>query len=298
MADRDDLDIDLGRFGQILAHSWWLILLLVLAGALTGALIALYAGRSYEASATVFLGQPTDALGNDLAGIQNNPTAAADLATSQRVLAAAARLAGPPLTPSRLDRATEVEIPPQVGRSSSQPISTIIIHVRNKRARPAAAGANAVAAALTAELGRYAEQKISLLEERIAAAEAEMKELDARAEAAQSALEAVARSGGSPAERAIAGAPYLTILQSVAQTQSTVEATLQQNQLSLLIAKDIEQPRVIKRARTPEHTSGTDWRVGGAVGVLAGAVIGVVVAFIRARRAPRRAPASDPHTLA
>lgn len=286
MADRDELDIDLGRFGRILARSWWLILALVLIGALAGALIAVYAGRTYDASATVFLGQPTDALGNDLAGLQNNPTAAADLATSQRVLKEATRTAGTPLTPNRLRRATEVEIPPQVGRSSSQPINTIIIHVRYGQARAAAAGANAVADALTQELGQYAEQKIELLDERIAEAQAEIDDLDARAEAAQDALDAVARSGDSAAEKAIAGAPYLTILQSVAQTRSTVETTLQGSQLSLLIARDIEQPRVIKFARVPERTSGTDWRVGAGVGVLAGAVAGIVLAFIRARRTP------------
>jgi uncharacterized protein involved in exopolysaccharide biosynthesis len=286
MADRDDLDIDLGGFGRILARSWWIILILVLAGALAGALIAAYAGRTYDAEATIFLGQPTDALGNDLAGVQNNPTAAADLATSQRVLDEAARAAGPPMTAARLRRATEVEIPPQVGRSSSQPISTIIVHVRYGQAKPAAHGANALAAALTAELGQFATQKIALLEERIEQAQSEVATLDARADAAQDALDAVATSDRSAVEKALAGAPYLTILQSVAQTRSTVETQLQNDRVSLLIAQDIEQPRVIKLARTPERTSGTDWRVGAGVGVLAGAAVGMIVAFVRARHTP------------
>ncbi|GEM_PF-595265 len=283
MADRDDLDIDFGGFGRILARSWWIILILVLAGALAGALIAVYAGRTYDASATIFLGQPTDAFGNDLAGVQNNPTAAADLATSQRVLDEAAQAAGPPMTAGRLRRATEVEIPPQVGRSSSQPISTIIVHVRYGQAKPAAEGANALAAALTTELGQFATQKIALLEERIEQAESEVATLDARADAAQDSLDAIAASDQSAAEKALAGAPYLTILQSVAQTRSTVETQLQNDRVSLLIAQDIEQPRVIKLARTPERTSGTDWRVGAGVGVLAGAAVSMIVAFVRAR---------------
>jgi len=286
MADRDDLDIDLGGFGRILARSWWIVLILVLAGALAGALIAAYTGRTYDAAATIFLGQPTDALGNDLAGVQNNPTAAADLATSQRVLEEAALAAGPPMTPGRLRRATEVEIPPQVGRSSSQPISTIIVHVRYGQAVPAAEGANALAAALAAELGQFATQKIALLEERVEQAATEVATLDARAEAAQDALDAIAASDQSDAEKAFAGAPYLTIIQSVAQTRSTVETQLQNDRISLLIAEDIEQPRVIKLARTPERTAGTDWRVGAGGGVLAGAAVGLIVAFIRARQTP------------
>lgn len=287
MTERDDLDIDLGGFGRILARSWWVIVLLVLVGALAGALIAVYAGRTYDATATIFLGQPTDALGNNLAGLQNNPTAAADLATSQRVLEEAVAVAGPPLTPSRLRRATEVEIPPQVGRSSSQPISTVIVHVRYGNADAAADGANAVAAALTDQLGEYAFQKIALLDERIDQAAAEVAALDARAEAAQDALDSIARSDQTASEKALSGSSYLTILQSVAQTRSSVETQLQNDRLALLIAEDIEQPRVIKLARTPERTSGTDWRIGAGVGILAGAVVGVIIAFVRARRPPR-----------
>jgi uncharacterized protein involved in exopolysaccharide biosynthesis len=284
MTERDELDIDLGALGRMLARSWWIILLLVVAGALAGALIARASATTYDASSGVYLGQPLNTLGNDIPSLQTNPRAAAELARSQAVQEAAAEAAGKPWTESRLRGATEVEIPSQVGKSSSQPVNFVIVHVNYGGAEAAARGATAVAAALTDELASYATQKIELLEERVAEAQAEIAALDERAVAAEGALERIAAGGSSEEQKAIAGAPYVTILQSIAQTRSIVAAEFQTDRLNLVAAKDIELPAVTNEASVPQSKSGTDWRVGAGIGVLAGFVIGLVVAVYRGRR--------------
>jgi len=287
MSRNDDLDIDLGAFWRALADSWWLIVLLIVVGGVAGGLITAFTGRAYEASATVYLGQPTDALGNDLAGLQNNPTAAASLATSESVLTEAADKAGDPWTARSLRRALEIEIPEQVGKSSTQPISTVIVRVIDDQSIPAAKAANAVAGVLVERLRGYADQKIALLESRVDDTTTEIAALDKRASTAEQALETIAASNADAAEKAAVGAPYISILQSVAQMRSSLAVELQDAQVALLVAKDIELPGVINRAIPPRQTTGSDWRLGVAVGVLAGAVVGVISAVIRRRRTPQ-----------
>jgi hypothetical protein len=294
MAERDELDIDLGAFGRMLARSWWIIVILVVVGAVAGALIARASATTFDASSGVYLGQPLNLLGNDIPSLQTNPRAAAELATSQTVQAAAAKNAGDPWTESKLRRVTEVEIPSQVGRSSTQPVNFVIVHVEHGDAEAAADGATAVAAALATELAGYAEQKIELLEERIAEAEAEIDSLDERAAAAEAALALIAGSGGSEEQKALAGAPYMTILQSVAQTRSAVSTELQTDRLALLTANDIELPSVTNEASVPSQKTGMDWRVGAGIGVLAGFVIGLVVAAYRGRRPKPTGTAQSP----
>jgi capsular polysaccharide biosynthesis protein len=290
MGERDELDIDLGAFGRMLARSWWVILLLVIAGAVAGALIARFTATTYDATSGVYLGQPLNMLGNDIPSLQTNPRAAVDLASSTQVLEAAVEAAGEPWTAGKLRGATEVEIPSQVGRSASQPVNFVVVHVRWGQAEPAANAATAVAQALAAELSSYADEKIALLEERIAEAEAEIEQLDRRATATQAALAGIAASDGTADEKALAGAPYMTILQSVAQTRSTVSAELQNDRLALITANDIERPAVTNDASVPSQKTGMDWRVGAGIGVLVGFVIGLVVAVYRGRR-PRPAAA-------
>jgi hypothetical protein len=284
MAERDELDIDLGAFGRMLARSWWIIVILVVGGALAGALIARATATTYDASSGVYLGQPLNMLGNDIPSLQTNPRAAAELAKSESVQTAAAAAAGDPWTENKLHAATTVEIPTQVGKSASQPVNFIIIHVEYGSAEAAAGGATAVAEALTAELADYAKQKIALLEKRVVEAEAEIAALDRRATIAEAALARIAVSGGSADQKALAGAPFMTILQSVAQTRSTVAAELQTDQMALVTAKDIELPSVTNEASVPSEKTGMDWRVGAGIGVLAGFVIGLVVAVYRGRR--------------
>jgi hypothetical protein len=284
MAERDELDIDLGAFGRMLARSWWIIVVLVVVGALAGALIARATATTFDASSGVYLGQPLNMLGNDIPSLQTNPRAAAELAKSQAVQTAAAAAAGEPWTESKLRGATTVEIPSQVGKSASQPVNFIIIHVKNGNAGAAASGATAVAAALTAELADYARQKIALLEKRVVEAEAEIAALDKRATIAEAALARIAVSSGSADQKALAGAPFMTILQSVAQTRSAVATELQTDQMALVTAKDIELPSVTNEASVPSKKTGMDWRVGAGIGVLAGFVIGLVVAVYRGRR--------------
>lgn len=284
MAQRDELDIDLGAFGRMLARSWWIFLILLVVGAVAGALIARASATTFDASSGVYLGQPLNLLGNDIPSLQTNPRAAAELATSQAVQAAAAEAAGDPWTEGKLRRATDVEIPSQVGKSSSQPVNFVIVHVKYGNAAAAARGATAVAEALTAKLAGYGEQKIELLDKRIAEAEAEVAALDERAATAAAALARIAASGGGEEQKALAGAPYMTILQSVAQTRSAVATELQTDRMALLTAQDIELPSVTNEASVPSQKTGMDWRVGAGIGVLAGFVIGLIVAAYRGRR--------------
>jgi uncharacterized protein involved in exopolysaccharide biosynthesis len=274
-------DIDIGGWFRTLLQSWWLVIGLVVLGALAGAVITLAQPDEYTATASVYIGQTTDANGNPMAGLNSNAKAATQLLASEDVLGEASEAVD--VSTARLRAAVAVETPSQVVKTTSSIVNIVVINVTLTDPESAAAAANALAQGLLARIGDGVDQKIALLERQIAGLQQQIEEAARRGRRADAALLAITAGGGTAAERAAASAPYVAVAQAAASERESLETSLQRSQLLLLTAKNVEQPRLLHEASVPRSPSGPQLTMNVAAGALAGFVIGVIAAFIRPR---------------
>jgi uncharacterized protein involved in exopolysaccharide biosynthesis len=152
-----------------------------------------------------------------------------------------------------------------------------------------AAAANALAAGLVKRLSNYAEQKTTLLEARLVADKARLKQVENRLDTAQALLDKVAASSAPAAEKAVAGAPYLTVVQAAGEERSELESQIARDELALVVVAEVEAPRVISAAvPADEQSRSSIWLAIGA-GAVAGLAVGLVVVAVLVRRSGRTA---------
>lgn len=90
MSTDESTSIDVGAWFATLARNWWVIVGLVVIGIIVGAVVTIAQPKEYTATASVYIGQTTDATGNPMAGLNSNAKAAVQLLASQVVLKEAA----------------------------------------------------------------------------------------------------------------------------------------------------------------------------------------------------------------
>jgi len=291
MNDNDSDANDVGSWMTLLARNWWVIVGLVVLGAVVGALLTLTSPKEYTATSSVYIGQTTDANGNPMAGLNSNVKASTELIASQAVLNEAAKRTGMSISTSLLRREVTVETPSQTVKTTTSAVNIVVIHVTDTKKVRAAAAANALAQVLLTRIGGGVDQKIALLEAQLVQGKKALASSVARSLAAQQGLAAIAKGGGSPGQKAAAAAAYVAIVQAAATEQEAIQSSLQRTELLVLTAKQVEQPRLLHEAAIPDSPSGPDAKLNVAAGALAGLVIGFFVAFARQRLAGRGAPA-------
>ena len=291
MSANDSAADDIGSWMTVLARNWWVIAGLIVLGAVVGALLTLASPKQYTATSSVYIGQTTDANGNPMAGLNSNVKASTQLISSQAVLGEAAKRAGMGITAGLLRREVTVETPSQTIKTTTSAVNIVVISVTDTKKVRAAAAANALAQVLLERIGGGVDEKITLLEAQLVQNKKALASSVARSHAAQRGLVAIARGGGTAGEKAAASAPYVAIVQAAASGQEAIQSYLQKNELILLTAKQVEQPRLLHEAAVPDSPSGPDMKLNVAAGALAGLVIGFFVAFARQRLAGRGAPA-------
>ena len=289
MSTDESTSIDVGSWFATLARNWWVIVGLIIIGIVVGAAVTMSQPKEYTATASVYIGQTTDANGNAMAGLNSNAKAAVQLLASQVVLNAAAERAGMDFSASLLRKETTVETPSSTVKTTTSVVNIVVISVTDTKKARAAAAANALAAVLLERLESGVDEKITLLEAQLAQNQKEYAAATARSAAAQKALAVIAAGGGSATEKAAAVAPYLAVVQGAATELGALATTIQKTQLQLLTAKQVEQPRILHEAGIPDSPSGPSMTMNVAVGALAGLVIGIIVAFARRGLAERRA---------
>jgi len=283
MTAADDTTIDVGSWFRTLLRNWWVILALVVLGAVVGGVVTVLTPKEYSATSSVYIGQTTDALGQAMAGLNSNPKAATQLLASQALLNEAARATGMKMTSSRLRRETTVETPSQTIKTTVSAVNIVVITVTDTKKVRAAAAANALANALVAKLSPSVEAKITLLEQLLADGTKAEAAATARANASQAAITAIAKGGGTAAEKAAAAAPYVAVSQAAASELATLQVADQATALRLEVAKTVEMPQILHVAKVPDSPSGPSRTLNVAAGALAGLVVGVIVAFVRRR---------------
>jgi len=280
---------DVGSYVGALTHNWWLILALVFVGILAGVVLTLLQPTTYDATSSVYIGQTTDANGNPMAGLNSNAKAATQLLASQALLDEAAEKAGGDVTAAALRRETTVETPSSTIKTAQSIVNIVVITVRNESAERAAAAANALAQALLDRLGKPVEARIALLERQVSDLEDQLARAQESGYSVGAALDVIAHSDMTKAEKAVASAPYIAVAQAAATQAEALTASLQKAELMLLTAKNVEQPRILHEAAVPDTPSGPDMRLNVAAGALAGLVVGMLTAFVRQRRVGRPA---------
>lgn len=290
MATDDQLDIDLGAYLGTLARSWWIVLLIALLGMGAAVLFTLVQPKTYEAVSAVYLGQPTDANGAAIAGLQSNAKTATQIVTSEAMLRATAASVGQGETVRRLRQGVAVDAPTQGVKGVASPANFVTITVTDTKPARAAAAANALAAALIAKTAPFADQKIALLTDQLAQDERQLVAVRARAAAAQAALKTIGASGASGAEKATAAAPYVGISQAAASELQALLSDKRVTGLMLQVAQNVEKPWLLSEAVPPTSASGPSLALNAAAGLLVGLVAGIVVALVIAgRRRPAAA---------
>jgi capsular polysaccharide biosynthesis protein len=292
MSTADATTIDVGSWFATLLHNWWIILGLVVLGALVGGVITLAAPKEYSATSSVYIGQTTDANGNPMAGLNSNSKAATQLLASQALLNEAAKRTGMEISAGILRKETTVVTPSSTVKTSTSVVNIVVITVTDTDKERAAAAANALAAVLVERISPNVDEKIAVLEQQLATGKKALAASVARSTAAQVGLATIARGDGSVAEKAAASTLYVAIVQAAATEQEALASSNQKTELMLLTAKQVEQPRILHEAAVPDSPSGPSLTLNVAAGALAGLVIGIVVAFVRRRVAERGAPAA------
>ena len=281
--------IDVGSWMMTLVHNWWVIVGLIVIGIVVGGVVTKAQPKVYTATASVYIGQTTDANGNAMAGLNSNAKAATQLLASQVVLKEAADRSGMDISTSLLRKETTVETPSSTVKTSTSVVNIVVISVTDTKKARATAAANALANVLLAHLDTGTNEKIALLEAQLAQGQKEYAAATGRSVSAQRAIATIAKGGGTPAEKAAASAPYLAIIQGATTEQESLAASNQKTQLLLLTAKQVEQPRMLHEAGIPDSPSGPKMSLNVAIGALAGLIIGIIVAFARRGLADRRA---------
>jgi uncharacterized protein involved in exopolysaccharide biosynthesis len=289
MSTDDSTSIDVGSWFSTLAHDWWVIVGLIVLGVVVGAVVTLAQPDQYTATASVYIGQTTDANGNPMAGLNSNAKAAVQLLASQVVLEEAAGRAGADISASALRKQTTVETPSSTVKTTTSVVNIIVISVTDTDAERAAAAANALAEVLLERLESGVDEKIALLETQLADSRKAYAASLARSVAAEEALADIAGGGGSAADKAAAGSTWVAVAQAAATQQESLSRSIQQTELLVLAAQQNEQPRMLHEAAVPDAPSGPSMTMNVAVGALAGLVIGIIVAFARRGLAERRA---------
>jgi len=284
----DTTTIDVGSWFLTLLHNWWVIVGLIVIGVVVGAAVTMAQPKQYTATASVYIGQTTDANGNAMAGLNSNAKAATQLLASQVVLNAAAKRTGMDISASLLRKETTVETPSSTVKTSTSVVNIVVISVTDTKKARAAAAANALAAVLLEHLDTGTNEKIAILEEQLATGRKQAAAATARSVAAQRAITTIANSSMSQAEKATASAPYIAVVQAASTEVSDLTLSNQKTALLLLTAKQVEQPRMLHEAAVPDSPSGPTMSLNVAVGALAGLVIGIIVAFARRGLADRR----------
>ena len=290
MASDDELDIDLGGYLGALARSWWIVLVIALVGMGAAVVFTLAQPKTYQATSAVYLGQPTDATGAAITGLQSNAKAAGQIVTAEGTFKDVAGTVGQGETVRKLRDGVTVAYPTTSIKGVSSPANFATVTVTDTKPARAAAAANALAAALVAKTSTYADQKTVLLTAQLKQDQQQIAAAQARSAGAQAALRAIGAGGGTAAEKAASAAPYVGITQAAATELQALLADKRDTALMLQETQSIEKPYVISPAVPPASPSGPSLALNAAAGLLVGLVVGIVVALVLAAR---RRPAAE-----
>jgi uncharacterized protein involved in exopolysaccharide biosynthesis len=263
-------EIDFGRYVRLIAARWWLVVAGLILGAVVGYAVSVGTTQGYQATATLYLGQPYSASGNvQLAAAQTNPGTVGQIVHARSVdnLVAAACKTKPGTFRNGISSAAVTANPSKNAQSS-----LVTVTVQTARRKIATCAANGLARVVIAKTSRFADQKVATFSAQIVNDNAQIAEIN----------QALQSSNTSPTDKLVLQLRLGTL----------EDARLSTTQLQLQ-ARQVEKPSVLTAAAASQVT-GRSHRNTAVVAAIIGAILGAILALfwdrIAAAAQRRRAP--------
>ena len=260
-------EVDFARYGRMLARRWWLVAVGLVAGAVIGFLTSLGGAKVFNATATIYLGQPLNATGSvAVITLQTNPSAVAQIANAQAVDAKVATQCK--TTPASFRNGISIQ---KVATASTPTRSTALVNplvtvtVQASKGKVAVCAANGLARAVVAQISTYAKAKIARYKKQIAFDSNEIKRLNAAMD--------------DPSIQTTDKLVLETTLRNDQQDLATYGGLL-------LVAKYVELPKLTIPAAARQVTAGSP-RNTVYIAALIGLILGVLAALLWDRLVPR-----------
>ena len=290
MAEREDAEVDLGRWvGRVLAR-WYIVALCVVAAILVSLVGGTTSKQTYRAKALIFLGLPFSTGNSPITSSPtSNPATPGLIVKQDAVLAKAAKEAGLKLEQLRGHVSTEVQSQ-AITKTSYTPFVNIVVQGPYAKLKVQRA-ANSLAQQVLSLTGGYADQRSDVLSAEVKRGETEIATLRNQEQATLDSIEQLETAEGlSPIERQLAVQNAQARLTSIGTRIGQVETSLTENRLALTQVDRIEKSYFVSRALASKVTA-TSRRAGFGVAVLLGLVLGTLLALASYRVWPAKTSA-------
>jgi uncharacterized protein involved in exopolysaccharide biosynthesis len=280
-------EVDLRSAWQRIVVRWWLPVGGLVLGVVLGVLLAFGGGSLWRAETLVYLGQPfTPAGGGAIPNsIATNPRIVGEVIRSEAALREASRASGIPVSQLRGAVSTKAIVATGQARGTT---TLYEIAVQGEAPRKVERAADALATRVSGIAGDYVEEKITTLEDQIAADERELAGINRRLNIASQEQNRVLNDRSLPAvERLLIVTSLNSTLSALEQRRGTVQEDLLTARQLFSLATKVEQSRVVEpaaAAKTTARSARTSALVGGLIGLLLGAIAALAAEPIAARR--------------
>ena len=272
-------EVDFGRYWLAIIRRWWLPIGALIVGGVIGVLAQTGGARPYEASTSVYLGQPFAP--NSAVMIQSLTTSLGfvdQIVKSRPLVKSVAARVGIGVGVLQANITTKAVGVTSGAKQVSVPIAQIT--VRNPSARKAVAAATGLAAAAILEFSSYVDVKLATYQARIDRANIELAKVATTITDAQVEQNSVrADKSVAPTERLIVLANYNNVLEFNFSRQATLEQSLLTLRDQVALGQQVERARVINPA-TAHRIAAPSKRSGLAVGVVVGFLLGLLAAIL------------------
>ncbi|HEX3224503.1 MAG TPA: Wzz/FepE/Etk N-terminal domain-containing protein [Gaiellaceae bacterium] len=249
-------EIDFGRYVRLLAARWWLIVAGLILGAVIGYAVSLGGSQRYQATATLYLGQPYSASGNvQLQAAQTNPSTVRQIVHSTSIVDQVAVLCKAKAGTFKGGISTQT-VSGNIAKNGQTPLVTVSVQTAKRKV--ATCAANALARLVIAKTSAFANQKIANFRREIV--------VDEKQEAL---INRSLQTGGQS-----------TSDQLLLQLRLATVQTDRLNVTQLLSqARQVESPSVLTAA-APNRITARSHRNTAVVAAIIGAIIGALAALL------------------
>ena len=249
-------EVDFGRYVRLIAARWWLVAAGLIVGAVVGYMVSLGGSQRFEATATIYLGQPYTASGNiPLQSAQTNPSTVRAVVHSPAIINLVAAACNAKSVYFRNGISTQA-IAGNIAKNGQT--AEVSVSVQSTKRKVAACAANQLAKAVVDKTSGFANQKIANFRLEIFYDQKQVTLINA----------ALQRGGLSATDQ-------LLLQLRLATTQ---QDRLSTNQL-LLQATQVEAPQVLTGA-TAQRVTARSRRNTVVVAALIGVILGAIAALM------------------
>jgi capsular polysaccharide biosynthesis protein len=248
-------EVDFGRYWRLLGAHWWLLAAGLVLGALVGYAISLGGKQTYQATATIYLGQPYSASGNiALQTLQTNPSTVKAIIHAASVVDGVA--AACQTTPASFRSGISTQsVAGNLSKNGQTPLVTVT--VKAKKRKPTGCAANGLARRVIDGTSAYSNQKIAYDRRQVSSDELAIAAIK----------QSLASSGTSSTDK-------LVLLLQLSNKQADLSGVSQ----LLLQATQVEAPRLVTTA-APERVTARSRRNSVVVAALIGLILGAIAAL-------------------